>query len=259
VKSLAAVFKARSEAERGVTELRSLNIEPESINLLTAQTTSEELAKIPKAAADQSGTMQALGALVGGVTGFAGGWGLAALVLPGVGPVVALGVAGGAILGAMGAFTGGAILNSVDSALTEGIPRDELFIYEDALRQGRSVVIAILKEESQSEAARAALEKAGAESIDSAREKWWLGLRDVEKEHYDAGAARFDRDEMWYRRGFEVALDLRNQGKSYQDARAQRSVLYPDLYDERAESAFRRGYERGQAYRKSHRAAGKAA
>ena len=41
-----------------------------------------------------------------------------------------------------------------------------MFVYEDALRQGRSVVIELSDEEEQAELARAVFSETGAESID---------------------------------------------------------------------------------------------
>ena len=254
MKAVAAVFKTRSEADEGVAELRSLHIPGARINLLTPDATKEELARIPKTEANQAGVMKVLGGVVGGMTGFAGGYELVALLIPGVGLVLAFGVAGGIILGAIGAITGEHLAGNFDSALTEGLPDDELFFYEDALRQGRSLVIATLDDDSDAEAVRGALEEAGAESIDQAHKKWWLGIRDIQKEHYQPQGGHFEIDEVWFRRGFETALEPHSRGKSYQDSRYPNERLFPSLYDEAAEGAFRRGYQRGQAYRR-HREA----
>jgi hypothetical protein len=247
VKAISGVFKSRAEAEGAVAELRSLSIGQEAINLLTGEATAEELAAVPTTDAEGSGIVKTLSAVIGGATGFAGGYGLA-ILLPGVGPVFAFGIVGGALLGALGGVAGGVVGKAMDNALSDGLPHDELFFYEDALRQGRSVVIVTVEEGSSAEAIRGALEKAGAETIDRARHKWWIGLRSVEKEHYDGGAVSFDRDELWFRRGFETSLDPRNRGKSYEESRVAHIGEHPHPYDEKAEGAFRRGYRRGQAY-----------
>lgn len=255
MKAIAAVFKTRAAAEGGVAELRSLGISRERINLLTPETTEEELATLPKTDTEQPGIAKTLGAIVGGVTGFAGGYelGLVALALSGVGTVFAFGIAGGIVVAALAGTAGGATGAAVDHALSEGLPSDELFFYEDALRQKRSVLILTADAGLNTEAARGALEKAGAETIDRARDMWWIGLRDVEKEHYDADGGNFENHESWYRRGFEASLDPLNRGKSYQESRSAHRTRYPDLYDESAESAFLHGYERGQAYLKARR------
>jgi hypothetical protein len=253
MKAITGVFNTRSAAESGVAELRSLGVSEEKITLLTPESTPEELAAIPKTDSEQPGMIKALGAMVGGVTGFAGGYGLVALALSGIGTVFAFGVAGGLVLAALGGVSGEALGASVERSLSQGVPSDEVFFYEDALRQGRSVVMVLTAADLDVEAVRGALEKAGAETIDRAREKWWIGLRDVEKEHYDAGGGDSESRELWHRRGFEASLDPVNRGKSYQEAESAHRTRYPDLYDEKAETAFRRGYERGQAYLKARR------
>lgn len=51
-----------------------------------------------------------------------------------------------------------------------GIPEDQLFVYENALRKGRTIVIVAPEDGIQAEAARGALEYDGAETIDLVRE-----------------------------------------------------------------------------------------
>src|SRR6185295_9429410 len=116
---------------------------------------------------------------VGGALGAAGGatLGLAAasLLLPGVGPILVAGALGAALLGAGGALAGIQAGGAIEDALGNGLPHDELFLYEDALRQGRSVLIVSINDDEQAEKVREAFAQAGAESVDAARENWWLG------------------------------------------------------------------------------------
>src|ERR1041385_8257693 len=60
---------------------------------------------------------------------------------------------------------------------TGGLPEDELYVYKDALRQGRSVVFVQARDAVEATRARKVLDEADAESIDAARDKWWIGLR----------------------------------------------------------------------------------
>src|SRR4030095_13635546 len=76
--------------------------------------------------------------------------------------------------------------NALENGIADGIPRDELFVYEEALRRGRSVVVASTDDAEIAGSARVALDRAGAESVDAARDAWWIGLRDAEAEHYQA-------------------------------------------------------------------------
>ncbi len=60
-----------------------------------------------------------------------------------------------------------------------------MFLYEDALRRGRTVVV-VFAEEAQADEVHAVMKEAGAESVDAARERWWIGLRDAEEQYYTA-------------------------------------------------------------------------
>jgi hypothetical protein len=164
------------------------------------------------------------------------------VLLPGIGTVLALGLGaaplevGGAVIGAAG---GGALEN----LLTRGLPRDEVYLYEDALRQNRTVVIVLEADEERLERARDILERSGAESIDAARERWWTGLRSADEVHYD-GAPDNDNEQR-YRRGFEAALDPDFRGKPFENAAEKLSERYPDLCND---EWFQRGYRRAQDY-----------
>lgn len=245
--TVAGVFQSRSAAERACAELAPLGIAENRINIITPQVSNRELALIPTIESEQPGMGKALGAAVGGAVGLAGGMGIAevaltGLVVPSLGPVIGIGLLGGVLLGALGAVTGGAIENY----MAQGLPGDELFVYEDALRRGRSVVIVAPENSQQEKAIRGALEDAGAESIDRAKEMWWVGLRDVEKEQYKPeDGATFEDDERYYRAGLEAALHSRNRDKSYEDAKRALGDSEPRLH---GSAPFRRGYDRGRAY-----------
>ena len=58
------------------------------------------------------------------------------MLIPGVGPVIAGGIIGAAILGVGGAATGAAAGAALERELADGLPHDELYLYEDALRKG---------------------------------------------------------------------------------------------------------------------------
>jgi hypothetical protein len=94
------------------------------------------------------------------------------------------------------------------------------------------------------------MELAGAETIDRAREIWWLGLRDVEKERYATDGASFEQDEREFRGGFEAALQLRNRHRSYEDCYQELGGRDARVLDS---GAFRRGFERGRQYLEAFR------
>jgi len=199
---------------------------------------------------EQPGMGRAIGSAVGGAVGIASGATLGAeaatILVPGVGPVVAFGLIGAVLLGGGGATVGAVAGGALEEGITQGLPCDELYVYEDALRRGRSVVIAVVEEDAMAEQARTELARAGAESVDAAREEWWIGLRDAEEEHYVNAGGAFKIDEATYRLGFEAALHPDRRERSYDEAAAK----VAEKYGAAAETpAFGQGYERGRRYR----------
>jgi hypothetical protein len=242
--TVVGVFKSRADAERSVAKLGEIGIPTDRINALTPHATESELAAIPTSQGEQPGMVKTLGAVTGGALGAGIGEMVATMILPGVGLVLALGLAGGALLGAIG---GGTIGGEAEKTVFASVPEEEFFVYEDALRRGRSLVLARV-DDSMAEAARGAFDAAGAESVDRAREMWWIGLRDVEREHYSAEGKNFEQDEPSFRLGFEAALLPGCRDKSYDEARDALANRYPRMYNT---ESFRRGYERGQVYRRA--------
>ena len=88
-----------------------------------------------------------------------------------------------ALAGRLGGIEVGSV---VEHALTTGVPKDEMFVYEDALRKGRTVLIVLAEDYAQAQQAHRLLQQAGAESIDAARDRWWIGLRSAEQAVYAA-------------------------------------------------------------------------
>jgi hypothetical protein len=253
--TVAGIFQSRADAERAVENLHRLGLSDENLNLLSpGDAARQSETDVPTSDTEQPGMGNAVGGVVGGAMGAAGGMTLgaaaASLLVPGIGPILAAGVIGAALFGAGGAAAGMAAGGALEGKIAQGLPHDEVFIYEDALRQGRTVVIAQLEDDGQAEAARAALDAAGAESVDAARESWWVGLRDAEDEDYTGQGRDFKTDESVYRRGFEAALHPQVRGASYAESAERLRERYSDAYEQ---DAFRRGYERGQGYHQTLR------
>jgi hypothetical protein len=250
MRTVAGIFQSREAAERAVEHLRSTGISEEQISFLTPGTTAEELDRaVPTTETEQPGMGKAVGGWAGGALGVAGGMHIgavaASLFVPGVGPVIAAGLIGAALLGIGGASVGAAAGGAMEDSIAEGLPHDELYVYEDALRQGRTVIIVVGDDDNQGETAQNILAQAGAESIDAARESWWVGLRDAEVEEYTGQGEDFKTDESYYRRGFEAALHPRLREGSFEENTDRLRERYGDVYEQ---AAFRRGYERGRAY-----------
>ena len=203
----------------------------------------QQIKEVPTSTTEQPGMGKAIGGVVGAAIGIAGGLELGALaatgIMAGVGPVVAVGLAAAAVLGAAGSLVGAAGGSAIEERVA-GLPADEIFVYEDALRKGRSVLFLQSTDEHPAEELRKILKQAGAESVDSARDEWWIGLRSAEREHYQTSGGNFERDEPAYRAGFEAAV--RNR-----DPKLVRETIASWATGAEQE-AFRRGYERGRVH-----------
>jgi hypothetical protein len=248
MKTVVGIFALRDDAERAVDGLRALGVSWDHINLLMPGSSAAQLESVPTIDAEQPGVGKALGAVVGGVTGASGGLLGAAIIsafVPAIGPVTAIGLTAAALLGVGGAVAGGAAGGALEETLSDGLPKDELFVYADAVRQGRTVLIVLADDAEQAEMVYEVLVQAGAESLDAARERWWLGVRDVEAETYTIEGGDFKKNEALYRRGFEAALHAETSGKPYEDVVVYLRTFYADAY---SEEAFRRGYTRGHLY-----------
>jgi hypothetical protein len=263
--STVGVF-AEAETARKVNDLLAAAGIPEDRRiLLLPGTTEEDLAHVPVTGAEAPVMGKVIGGLVGGSLGVGAAAGIAAI--PGVGPVAVIGILGLALLGVGGTAAGVKIGDLLDDALYDGLPMDELFVYEDALRKGRSVVIALVESDEQAEQARKVMAQHGAETIDAARDQWWIGLRSAEQLAYESPDEKleremaehdhernWEREEAIYRAGFESALLPGTRGRAYDEVVELLRGRHPGIF---RDLAFRRGYERGQVHdrkiRETHR------
>lgn len=244
---IVGIFEDRARAEAAARRLREAGFSDRDVELLLPGDAPRTEALVETDDAEQPGVGRALGGVVGGAVGASAGLGLAAtaasLLIPGVGPITAIGMAAAALFGAAGAAGGVAAAGALEEKSQRGVPHDELYLYRDALMHGKGVVFAFPETDDDEKRARAVLESAGAESLDAARHAWWIGIRDAEKAHYEGSGGDFGAHEDAYRSGYVAALHPRRAGMSYEDA-------LPGLKGESAphvgHEAFRRGFERGR-------------
>lgn len=252
METVTGVFASQSDAERAVDALQTTGVPTEKIALLVPGDIKGELKSVPVTAAEQPGMGEGLGALLGGAGGLATGAFVAA-VIPGVGLVSAIGLLGAAVLTAAGAGVGAAAGESLENRMTDGLPEDEIFLYEDALRKGRTVVLVFADNEKAAASVRELLKTEEAETIDAARHQWWTGLRSAEQEHYAVSAGRnFTDDEKYYRLGFEAALHAKTRCQEFDQVSAEMESKLEDLQRQHPgvdlDEAFTRGYQRGREY-----------
>jgi hypothetical protein len=250
------IFATHAKAKTAVERLLSSGVPSKSINILAPGDWEGHIAEVPTSDTEQPGTAKAIGGVVGGAMGASAGFGLgpilAGLFVPGIGAVTAIGFASAALLGAGGVVGGAVAGGAIEESLSDGLPKDELYVYEDALRKGRSVVVALLDSPEEAKRARHTLAGSGSESVDAAREEWWVGLREAEKADYETGGGEFSSaTERMYRCGFEAAQRPDFAGKKFDDVRDRLREAYLDCWENQA---FRLGFERGQQLRENNRA-----
>jgi hypothetical protein len=248
MQAVTGVFKSQDQADNAVKQLRSLGIPDKRIGIVRPGNAPERLETgVPVSDTEEPGMGRAMGAAVGGAMGAAGGatagLAVASLVIPGIGPLLAFGMVGAALLGVVGAAAGSAVGDQVEEELGEGIPHEDIYLYEDALRHGHTVLIAYADEGNQADDAAEIMTKSGAEDLDGLRENWWDELREGERTNYTGD---FDEDEESYRRGYTAALHPQRTGRAYSDVEDELRMQYANTVLDRP---FQSGYERGLNHR----------
>jgi len=101
------------------------------------------------------------GAAVGGITGLL--LGAAAMLIPGIGPLVAVGPLSAALAGALTGGVTGAVVGGITSALVDaGVPEDEARYYDERMRSG-GVLMTVRADDTRCADARMAMERHGAD------------------------------------------------------------------------------------------------
>ena len=133
------VFASRDKAEEAVKELQQRGVPEQSVNYLTR---SESEAKT---IAKEFGSY--VGGFVGGAAGMSAGVVAATLLLPGIGPVFALGFGAAALLGAAGAGAGRTVGSAAATDTAAPVPTadekcsEEAAFLREVLKEGRSIVV----------------------------------------------------------------------------------------------------------------------
>jgi hypothetical protein len=241
MESIVGIFRMRTDAVSAAQGLESLGFEGKNIIVLYPDHGKTDVEAIPSEDAEQPGIGKAIGGVAGAAAGLNIGAAIGSLLIPGVGPVLAISL-GAAAVGIGGAVAGAAAGGALEEVWTKGVPKDEVFFYEDALRQGRTVLVALSEDDQQLESGREVIEKSGAESLDAAREKWWIGVQDAEEAVYTKPA---DSRGDVFRRGFEAALEPETRGQSLDHVKGHLQKRHPHDVDN---ASFRQGFERGRQY-----------
>jgi hypothetical protein len=184
MESVVGIFHSVASAQQAVEGLLSVGVNKGSIIFLSSESpehsavlvsTEEKLDSVRTTDAEDDGVGKAVGALMGGAVGasagLAGGAAIASLLVPGVGPIFAIGLGAAAVLGLGGAAAGAKAGDVVEHEMEDGIPKDDVQFYHEALRRGHSLVIANVDSEGQLEKARKVFKQNGSEDVDTLRKE----------------------------------------------------------------------------------------
>jgi hypothetical protein len=185
MQTVVGIFRSRAAAEQAVRGLVNRGIKRECIIFLSAESAEnaavsdsaeKKLEKLPTTDAEADGMGAGIGALLGGgvgaSAGLAGGAAVASWMVPGVGTILAIGLGAAAVLGLGGAVAGAKAGDAAEHALDIGVPKDDVFLYRDLLRRGRSLVITNLESDDMAPSAKDAFEEQGGEDVAEARQEF---------------------------------------------------------------------------------------
>jgi hypothetical protein len=163
--TVVGLFEGPSEACAAVEDLVSAGFLREDISIVSRAEEGEG-APAPDRAVDIAAGAGA-GAAIGGIGGLV--LGLAALAIPGIGPVVAAGPLAAALVGAgIGAAAGGIV-----GALAEqGIPHEEAQYYAEGIRRGGTVLLVHAATDTDAARAREIMERYGPIDLEQRAEEW---------------------------------------------------------------------------------------
>lgn len=129
----------------------------------------------------------------------------------------------------------------------QGLPLDDFFVLEDALRRREKAVFVSVPERHQWEKIEAALDECGGKDVHRAREEWWSGIGGKEEQAIATGEPH-DVDDYLFRVGFEAALHPSRRKLTFEEARGGLSSAHPEAVDV---ESFRQGYSRGRAHQEA--------
>jgi hypothetical protein len=226
--TVTAIFNSPAAARTAISGLTSQGIDTKQVSMLAPGD------PVP---AEDNKPIKAK--VAGGAVGSVLGMGAATFLVPGLGPVVGLGMIAAGLAGAgLGAAAGAAAERT-----TAGVPNEDLYFYEESLRRGEAIVFVDAPNDDDRTRLRHVLEQAGGVSIDTKRREWWGTVRDQEREHVRSRG--LDWNENDYRSGFEAALHPGTRGRSYDQCVAYIETCYPEPC---RKDAFRVAFDRGQQY-----------
>ncbi len=144
-RSVVALFDSVTDADRAVTDLVQAGITRDHISVVANNSTgavNTSTSTTTTTDTDHAGPVggSLFGALVGAVVG------LGAILIPGIGPVIAAGPLIGAAGAIAGAVIGGTTGGITGGLLGLGVPQEEIHYYAEGVRRGGTLVTANVDE-----------------------------------------------------------------------------------------------------------------
>ena len=184
MKTVVGIFATSFAAERAAGRLFEIGVPRSRVRLLTPGASERQIhSGVPVAETEQPGMGKAIGGVVGFVVAATVAFGVLGALRGGFGQLSTAVVIGTVVIGLCGALAGAFAGGALENKMSLGLPKDEIYLYEDALRAGRSAVFAFAADNTQEEAAKLALQREGAESLDAGDQSWRVGLVNPDDVH----------------------------------------------------------------------------
>ena len=175
MRTVVGVFDSINNASQALTDLEEMGVPTENTHLIAGNDKSkhDEYLKKSKEASTTTAAAAASGASFGGGLGIVAS--LAALAIPGVGPIIY----GGAMLTVLTGLGIGAVAGGLLGTFRNmGISHEEAPLYEEAVRRGAVLAIAIVEDDRAREAVESMAARGGRDirtEIDTWAETKWSG------------------------------------------------------------------------------------
>jgi hypothetical protein len=166
---VSAIFDTHAEAERAVSDLRTLGLSDSDLSVIAHHGGTTTARSGDGEITDEHHRNVLRGILGGGALG--AGLGVAALAIPGVGPLAAAGaIAASAVPEAIGIGAAvGAIGGTMNEALTKhGVSKEDASYYGDRMKDG-AVVVTVEDTGIDADSVRSALHRNGGHNSSQAR------------------------------------------------------------------------------------------
>jgi hypothetical protein len=172
--TIAALFDRYEDAHRAIRALYNYGVLTNEISVMTrAETVQGRLdyqVTRPEDRDSAVGNAAVGGAATGGLIGLVAG--VAALVIPGIGPVISAGTLTTALgLTAAGAGIGAAAGGLIGAMTDLGLSEEETDVYAEGIKRG-GILVTVRTEEDERDEVEDLLEEAGAVDVNTRREEW---------------------------------------------------------------------------------------